>query len=374
MQQKPVRRAVNRPLLWVLAAFVSLNAVGCRGDVDESGATPISGREVVGTISLDPPAADIGREVTVEGGGWSPGTSVAVTLTIGGVDYTVAGARVATDGRFTTGFIVPEAESFKAQRIVPLRVKSGRGIARTYFRVTGPSPGETPLALVDAPTPTPTATLTNTPSPTSSPFYTSTPLPTLTPSPTPTRTPRSGQFIGLITQPTVNVRSGPGTGYAIVGQVAANDEVEIIGGNGAWWRIRFSAINDVGWIAKRFIDIEAEVAVPFSPAPPRPRSFSRPPVGPVLTPATSTPAPTATPPLIPLPASNQCLPLEWTGCGGRPPAVVCGEQHVAQCQADGTWGECVWDPGGCGGDNDNDDRNDDDDDDDGFFNGDDDDN
>jgi len=63
--------------------------------------------------------------------------------------------------------------------------------------------------------------------------------------------------------------------------------------------------------------------------------------------ATPTLEPTATSTLAPAPAP-QCDPGEWSECGGLPPAVVCDAEYVSQCQADGTWGPCQWDPGKCG--------------------------
>lgn len=48
----------------------------------------------------------------------------------------------------------------------------------------------------------------------------------------------------------VNMRGGPGTGYAVVGRLVRNDMVEIImdEGNG-WLHLRDTATGDEGWIA-----------------------------------------------------------------------------------------------------------------------------
>jgi hypothetical protein len=89
-----------------------------------------------------------------------------------------------------------------------------------------------------------------------------------------------------------------------------------------------------------------EAAVPPLPtATPRPSE---------AVPPTPTPPPTATPTLAPTPTDTaqptpepQCSPGEWSECGGRPPEVVCDDQHVSLCQPDGTWGPCQWDPGRC---------------------------
>jgi hypothetical protein len=42
-----------------------------------------------------------------------------------------------------------------------------------------------------------------------------------------------------------------------------------------------------------------------------------------------------------------CNPGQWTGCGGLPPSIVCPWNSVSQCQPDGTWGACIWDPSTC---------------------------
>lgn len=64
------------------------------------------------------------------------------------------------------------------------------------------------------------------------------------------------------------------------------------------------------------------------------------------------------PALTTVPAvARVCHPSEWSGCGG----ASCAAEYVSQCQPDGTWGECVWDPGFCGEDDDDDDDDDEDD-------------
>lgn len=47
-------------------------------------------------------------------------------------------------------------------------------------------------------------------------------------------------------------------------------------------------------------------------------------------------------------AAPVCTPSQWSGCGN----AGCAEEYVSQCQPNGTWGECVWDPGFCGKDKD----------------------
>jgi hypothetical protein len=58
---------------------------------------------------------------------------------------------------------------------------------------------------------------------------------------------------------------------------------------------------------------------------------------------TPTPTPTPTPTL-----QSACNPGQWTGCGGLPPDWPCDPTWIRQCNPDGTWGPCQWDPTGCG--------------------------
>lgn len=54
-----------------------------------------------------------------------------------------------------------------------------------------------------------------------------------------------------VTGERVNVRGGPGTGFGVVGQVAAGELVEAVEEAGGWTRIR--AAGAQGWMASRFL-------------------------------------------------------------------------------------------------------------------------
>jgi len=134
-------------------------------------------------------------------------------------------------------------------------------------------------------TPVPTKTLrptfTHTPTkptevpPTATPVPTATPeAPTLTPEPTaepPTPTPQAATF--SVTSPTVNVRSGPGTGYSRVGQLKAGQSYEITGKNAAgdWWQFSFDG--DPAWVAAQMVQangaeaVEVAASIPALPTP-----------------------------------------------------------------------------------------------------------
>lgn len=111
------------------------------------------------------------------------------------------------------------------------------------------------------------------------PTATPLPLPTATqPPPTPTPTPEPA---GVVNADVVNVRSGPGTDYAILGRVTLGEEVDILGRNpeGNWWRIccvtaTSTGNEEVGWIIEEYVDenfsTDAIRAVPLADLPPTP--------------------------------------------------------------------------------------------------------
>jgi len=110
----------------------------------------------------------------------------------------------------------------------------------------------TPVVPTDVP---PTAT----PAPTVTPEA---PTPTLTPEPTaepPTPTPQPASF--SVQNPTVNVRSGPGTSYSRIGQLTAGQTFDILGKNdtGDWWQ--FSYNGDPAWVAAEMVQATSVEAV-----------------------------------------------------------------------------------------------------------------
>ncbi len=99
---------------------------------------------------------------------------------------------------------------------------------------------------------------------------------------------------GRVTAPSgVNIRSGPGTHYPILGFAVFGDEGEIVGRNpaGTWWAVSVpSAPNGIAWVSADFVLASNVADVPvIEPAPP----VAVPPI--VVTPiATRTPIPAAT--------------------------------------------------------------------------------
>jgi hypothetical protein len=90
-------------------------------------------------------------------------------------------------------------------------------------------------------TPKPTATPTNTPKPTVRPTRAPTRMPTATPTPE-----------AMVIAPTLNIREGPGTQYAAVGQLQKADELFVVGefNNCAWVQVAASRRADPkGWVS-----------------------------------------------------------------------------------------------------------------------------
>lgn len=174
----------------------------------------------------------------------------------------------------------------------------------TYTPTVTPTPTETPLPTAtststDTPLPTATSTSTDTPLPTNTstvtPIPSVTPLPTDTPLSTPTSIPlptntsvptvaakpQNGQFLA---NQSANLRSGPGTDYGVVGNVAVNDGLQVIGqsGDGSWYQLANGA-----WIAAFLVNGDGSgVAIVSAPALP---------VQATLEPAAIAPAPASAP-------------------------------------------------------------------------------
>jgi len=118
---------------------------------------------------------------------------------------------------------------------------------------------------------------TFTPAPAEPPIVIPTPTP-FTPMPTPTNTrvlngaesnaPTSTPPAQLMALSTVNVRSGPGISYGLVGQLNANIPMPVAGRNadGTWWQIQ---LNDgaLGWVDTSVVQITNPASAPVVEAP-----------------------------------------------------------------------------------------------------------
>ena len=246
-----------------------------------------------GVIILNPFAGPSSSPVTANGQNWGARELVVINLLVEGQEYTVASAVADDDGSFETSFFIPL--SLTQQPFVTV-------LARAV------GTGATAIALY---------TITDN-----------------VPVPVPTPAPAAPQ--GVVIAESLNVRSGPGAAYPIVGRVGSGQVVDISGVNGDWWRISFvHALGDYGWVSRSYISAKNAENVPVIQAPPPPAP---------------TPAPTPTP--VP-PLAFQCNPGQWSGCGG----ASCLPEYVSQCGSDGKWQQCVWDPGHCSTYNDNNNNN-----------------
>jgi hypothetical protein len=120
--------------------------------------------------------------------------------------------------------------------------------------------GAAAVVFTSTPSPVPTKPPA-TPTPTATPMATPTPLPTPTPVPQPE----------LVATSAVNIRSGPGTAYPVVGALRANDRATITGRNAdsSWWQIE-AGDGTTGWVAAWVVQATQTDGVPVTAAPPPP--------------------------------------------------------------------------------------------------------
>ena len=169
--------------------------------------------------------------------------------------------------------------------------------------------------------PTPTIAPTNTPAPTDTPPPTNTPAPTNTSVPTDTATPAdtpvpTGEPTispnAVVKLATLNVRAGPGAGYAVIAAAKQGDELVILGQaqNCGWLKIKTPQGRE-GWVAAgaQYVTFElACSAIPQAAIPPTPVPLT-------AAPPTAAPAPPAAPiataqPETGLPTDQGCYLIE----------------------------------------------------------------
>ena len=106
--------------------------------------------------------------------------------------------------------------------------------------------------VVTEPPPSPTRTASPLPSETAVPTASATPLPTETATATAAPVTQA-----RILAAAANLRDGPGTDFAVIGSLAANDRVELLEqtADGFWYQVRL-ADGSVGWIGSTVAEIE----------------------------------------------------------------------------------------------------------------------
>ena len=129
----------------------------------------------------------------------------------------------------------------------------------------------------------------------------------------------TGRVVGA---QTLNVRSGPGTVFPVVGVARHGDEGEIVGrsADGSWWAVAAPSLpGGVGWVSANYVLATNIEKVPVLPSPPTPTP---------TTPPTAAPTPTARPtsqPATPTPTPEisfwadrttitrgECTTLHWS--------------------------------------------------------------
>lgn len=222
----------------------------------------------------------------------------------------------APDGAFSSNVSIFITSQFGAPSVL-VAFAAPEPVTPTPTRTLRPGeriPTETPTL---GPSPTPTITLT--PSITFTPSQTFTPSATftLTPSRTPTATPE-GVVLTVIGQ-SVNIRSGPGRAYDVIGQLRRGAQVRLLGASPDYTWFVFNLDGRTAWITGQInlVSIFGDVlTLPVIEPPPLPTAtFTPTPVPPTLTP---TPQPLPDLVLVnavlspPIPAPNQPFTLTVT--------------------------------------------------------------
>lgn len=195
-------------------------------------------------------------------------------------------------GRFSGGGSTQAGEaSFPTRTPMPTFTPTAESAAFVQATPINAEAGEA-AAVGQAPSPTPEpATPTFTPEPTATPDNT----------------------VSITFVQNMNVRSGPGTNYAVVGAGTAGVTVKVIGRNpdNSWLQIEFpDAADGVGWIYTELVDVKgAPEAVEVAQAPPPP-------------PPTPTPVPPPPEEQAPAPAPETRYQFTPTGWFASPNAAI----------------------------------------------------
>ena len=203
------------------------------------------------TVVLNPSAGAPGAKVMVQGAGWPQNSTVIVYLMPSTPPSFALGAALAdAQGKFAVEMIVPSDTRWLNESPVPVvaRIEGQNVKAQTFLDVTSPSAQETrtPDQVIIVPVsfqPTPAA-----------------PLPSV-------------NIAKLTSSTNLNVRSGPGTNYNVLGVLRPGDQAEITGRNAdsTWWQIEYAtAPQGSGWVSAAYVKAENfdQVPVVGAPAPP----------------------------------------------------------------------------------------------------------
>jgi hypothetical protein len=265
-------------MLWVIVlAGVTASIIFFSGETTGQAATTPQDINSP-SVELQPAIGQIGTYLTIRGRGWEPDTTVFIYLTAPNESqppsYAVASALVDEQGQFTTGFIFPAEARWENQNTATI-------LARTLDKTVSIQANFTLIAQ-QIPTPQP-----------GEPARTPTPVVQLTPTSEAVSTPT----IPLVTTTTdLNIRSGPGMAYPVVGLMLAGQTARVTGQSAdeEWWQIEFLGVAEQrGWISAKYTTPQNAIDVPIVQAPPPPLPTSTPQPA-----STNAPTPTATSPVI----------------------------------------------------------------------------
>ncbi|MBZ4666337.1 SH3 domain-containing protein [Mahella sp.] len=135
-------------------------------------------------------------------------------------------------------------------------------------------------------------------------------------SPTPPPTPSRGstQTGTVKVSTTLNVRSGAGTQYKVVGSLKNGTKVEVLGKSGSWYQIKYGSIT--GYVSGQYLVVSST-----SPTPPAPTPAPAPAPAPAPTPPVPTPTPVPMPTPEPGTLSGKVVFID-AGHGGSDPGTT----------------------------------------------------
>lgn len=287
------------PFIMVIAGLIFfLEKPGIALEAKPSAITPV--------ITLEPDSGPVGTKVTVYGEGWPAGQMVFIRLMAPTETeiptYAAASAISDQTGHFNTEFVFPTESHWDGQPGALVIAQTGEGEQTTgaNFTLLGQmSPPQEWPSVTETEEPTVTPKVSETEVPTATPEINETEESTVTVEPTPTPTlviqPATATSLPILPSLTsitdLNVRDGPGIGYAIVGVLKTGQTAEVTGLSldGGWWQIKFSGTADgYGWVSARYTTTQNVSNVPVVQAPPLP----------VISTPTATPLPTSPPPPV----------------------------------------------------------------------------
>ena len=229
---------------------------------NEPDGTPVPSDSADGpTLTLNPPGGGVpGSSVTIEGAGWPQGASVTAYLVPAEPPQFVIGkATIDAAGGFSLSVLVPSDKRWLNESPVPVIVGVDGQTTKVQTQLNINSPSDqaqmTPDEIVIVP---------------------------VSWNPTPSIPVPAPNAASLTAKVSLNVRSGPGVDYSVVGVLAPEQQAEIIGrsADSTWWQIEFpSAAQGSGWVSAQYVNAQNFDGIPVvtvAPPPPTPTPMPTP--------------------------------------------------------------------------------------------------